>query len=168
VSHQVCRKTLLTAALHSKLHFQRKDGESERWRRSSAGCERVQALAGEKRGKMLGESDREIKLLDTSSTALAGKQSGEWACTRVEGGQLACSAGKQLEYLRADRASAIMPATATELEQSCNRAGVRKGRSRLSHHVSHCVAPPAPAIGLLILMTRFSLARLMPCSSSQV
>jgi len=33
----------------------------------------VQALAGEKRAKMLGESDRERKLLDTSSTALAGK-----------------------------------------------------------------------------------------------
>jgi len=37
----------------------------------------VQALAGEKRAKMLGESDRESKLLDTSSTALAGKQSGQ-------------------------------------------------------------------------------------------
>jgi hypothetical protein len=47
-------------------------------RRSSAGCERVQALAGvlagEKRAKMLGESDRERerKLRNTSSTALAG------------------------------------------------------------------------------------------------
>jgi hypothetical protein len=37
----------------------------------------VQALAGEKRAKMLGESDREMKLHTTSSTALAGKQSGE-------------------------------------------------------------------------------------------
>ena len=46
--------------------------------------------------------------------------------------------------------------------------GVLKGRPRLSHHVSHCVAPPAAAIGLLILMTRFSLGRLMPCSSFQV
>jgi len=33
----------------------------------------MQALAGEKRAKMLGESDREMKLHDTSSTALAGK-----------------------------------------------------------------------------------------------
>jgi hypothetical protein len=33
----------------------------------------VQALAGEKRAKMLGESDRESKLHDTSTTALAGK-----------------------------------------------------------------------------------------------
>jgi hypothetical protein len=33
----------------------------------------VQALAGEKRAKMLGESDRESKLHDTSSTVLAGK-----------------------------------------------------------------------------------------------
>jgi hypothetical protein len=32
----------------------------------------VQALAGEKRSKM-GESDRERKLHDTSTTALAGK-----------------------------------------------------------------------------------------------
>jgi hypothetical protein len=37
----------------------------------------VQALAGEKRAKMLGESDRERKLHDTSFTALAGKKSGE-------------------------------------------------------------------------------------------
>ena len=35
------------------------------------------ALAGEKRAKMLGESDRERKLHDTSATALGGKQSGE-------------------------------------------------------------------------------------------
>jgi len=33
----------IKAAMHSKLHFKRKRGESERWRRSSAGCERVQA-----------------------------------------------------------------------------------------------------------------------------
>jgi hypothetical protein len=39
----------IKAAMHSKLHFKRKRGESERWRRSSAGCERVQALAGEKK-----------------------------------------------------------------------------------------------------------------------
>ena len=45
--------------------------------RSSAGCERVQALAGEQRAKMLGESDRERKVHTTSSTALAGKQSGK-------------------------------------------------------------------------------------------
>ena len=45
------RKARLNAALHSKLHFKRKRGESERWCRSSAGCERVQALAGEKRAK---------------------------------------------------------------------------------------------------------------------
>jgi hypothetical protein len=45
-------KARLNAALHSKLHFkERKRGESERWRRTSAGCERVQALAGEKREK---------------------------------------------------------------------------------------------------------------------
>jgi hypothetical protein len=65
------QKARLKAALHSKLDFKRKRGKSERWRRSSAGCERVQALAGEKRAKMLGESDRERKLYDTSSTALA-------------------------------------------------------------------------------------------------
>ncbi len=69
MSHQVGRKARLHAALHSKLHFKRKRGESERWRRSSAGCERVQILAGEKRAKMLGESDRERNLHDTSSTA---------------------------------------------------------------------------------------------------
>ena len=46
--------------------------------------------------------------------------------------------------------------------------GVLKGRPRLSHHVSHCVAPPARAIGSLILMTRFRLDRLIPCSSCQV
>ena len=73
MSHQVGRKARLNAALHSKLHFKRKRGESERWRRSSAGCERVQALAREKRAKMLGESDRERKLHDTPTTALAGK-----------------------------------------------------------------------------------------------
>jgi hypothetical protein len=33
--------------------------------RSSAGCERVQALAGEKRAKMLGEKDSKRKLHDT-------------------------------------------------------------------------------------------------------
>ena len=33
--------------------------------------------------------------------------------------------------------------------------GVLKGRPRLSHHVSHCVAPPAAAIGLLSLKTLF-------------
>jgi hypothetical protein len=33
--------------------------------RISAGCERVQALAGEKRAKMLGEKDRKRKLHDT-------------------------------------------------------------------------------------------------------
>jgi hypothetical protein len=32
---------------------------------SSAGCERVQALAGEKRAKMLAEKDRKRKLHDT-------------------------------------------------------------------------------------------------------
>jgi hypothetical protein len=37
----------------------------------------VQALAGEKREKSLGERDRESKLHTTSSTALAGEQSGE-------------------------------------------------------------------------------------------
>ena len=45
-------------------------------RHCSAGCERVQALTGEKRAKMLGKSDRERKLHDTSTTELAGKQSG--------------------------------------------------------------------------------------------
>jgi hypothetical protein len=52
----------------------KENGESERWRRSSAGCERVQALAAEKRakmlageksGRMLGEHDREKKPHDT-------------------------------------------------------------------------------------------------------
>jgi len=61
-SHQGGRKARVNAALHSKLHLKRKRGKSERWRRSSAGCERVQALAGEKRAKMLGASDRERKL----------------------------------------------------------------------------------------------------------
>ncbi len=47
---------------------------------SSAGCAHVQALAGEKGAKMLGESDRERTLYDSepqSSTALVGKYSGE-------------------------------------------------------------------------------------------
>ncbi len=46
MSHQVGRKARLKAALHSKLHVKRNRGESECWRCSSAGCERVQALAG--------------------------------------------------------------------------------------------------------------------------
>ena len=46
--------------------------------------------------------------------------------------------------------------------------GVLKGRPWLSHHVSHCVEPTAATIGLVNLMTRFSLARLMPCSSFAV
>jgi hypothetical protein len=37
----------------------------------------VQALAGERRAKMLGESDRKRKLHSTPSAALAGKESGE-------------------------------------------------------------------------------------------
>jgi len=41
VSHQVGRKARLNAALHSKLHFKRKRGKSQRWRRSSAGCEHI-------------------------------------------------------------------------------------------------------------------------------
>ncbi len=71
MSHKVGRKARLNAALHLyaalhlKIHFKRKRRKSERWRRSSAGCERVQALAGEKRAKMLGDSDRERKLHDT-------------------------------------------------------------------------------------------------------
>ena len=73
VSHQGGRKARLDAELNSRLHFKRKRGESERWRRRSAGCEHVQALGGEKRAKMLGKSDRERKLYDTSTTALAGK-----------------------------------------------------------------------------------------------
>ena len=32
--------------------------------------------------------------------------------------------------------------------------GVLMGRPRLSHHVSHCVAPPATAIGLVSLLKR--------------
>jgi hypothetical protein len=44
----------LNVALHLKLPFKGRSGENERWRRSSAGCERVQALAGEKRAKTLG------------------------------------------------------------------------------------------------------------------
>ena len=59
MSNQVGWKALLNAALNLKLHFfKKKRAESERWRRSSDGCERVQELAGEKRAKMLGESDR--------------------------------------------------------------------------------------------------------------
>ena len=50
------RKTRLNAALHLKIHL-KKRGKSERRRRSSVGCERVQALEDEKRTKMLGESD---------------------------------------------------------------------------------------------------------------
>ncbi len=44
-----------------KIHFKRKRGESDRWCQSSAGCERVQAMAGEKRETLLGETDRERK-----------------------------------------------------------------------------------------------------------
>jgi hypothetical protein len=60
VSHQVGRKARFKAELNFKnASFQKRQrGESERWHRSSAGCERVQALAGEKKAKMLGESDR--------------------------------------------------------------------------------------------------------------
>ena len=57
VSHQVGRKARLNAVLHSKLQFQRKRGNSERWRRSSAGCECMQALAGEKKAKTLAVSE---------------------------------------------------------------------------------------------------------------
>ena len=39
VSHQGGRKARLIAALHSKLHFKRKRGKSERWCHSSAWCE---------------------------------------------------------------------------------------------------------------------------------
>ena len=46
--------------------------------------------------------------------------------------------------------------------------GVFKSRPRLSHHVSHCVAPPAPAIGLRCLITPFTSARLIPCSRAGV
>jgi hypothetical protein len=46
--------------------------------------------------------------------------------------------------------------------------GVLTGRPRLSHHVSHCVAPTAAAIGFVSLMTRLVLARLMPCTSFEV
>jgi hypothetical protein len=53
--------------------FKKKTRESEHWRRSSAGCERLQALEGEKRAKTWGVSDRERKLHSTSGTALAGK-----------------------------------------------------------------------------------------------
>ncbi len=60
MSHQVGRKTCLQKEVHPKLHLKRKRGKAERWRRSSARCERVQALTGEKRAKMLlGDSDRE-------------------------------------------------------------------------------------------------------------
>ena len=41
MSHQVGRKARLNATLHSKLHFKRKRGKSEHWRRSSAGCEHI-------------------------------------------------------------------------------------------------------------------------------
>ena len=70
MSHQVGRKSRLNAALHPKIDFKRKRGQNESWLRSSVGCERVQSLAGEKRAKMLGESDRARKLHDTCSTAL--------------------------------------------------------------------------------------------------
>jgi hypothetical protein len=65
VSHQVGLKTHLNATLHSNLHFERKRGEIERWCHISAGYERVQALSGEERTTMLGESDRERKTHDT-------------------------------------------------------------------------------------------------------
>ncbi len=57
-TNQVGRNARLNAALHLKFHFKRKRWKSERWRRSSVGSERVQALAGEKSAKMFGGSDR--------------------------------------------------------------------------------------------------------------
>jgi hypothetical protein len=56
-TNQVGRKARLNAALHLKFH-KRKRWKRERWRRSSVRSERVQALAGEKREKLFGESDR--------------------------------------------------------------------------------------------------------------
>ena len=73
MSHQVGRKARVNAAMHSKIHFKRKRGQGEHCCPSFAGCECVQALAGEQRAKMLGESDRERKLHDTSTTAIARK-----------------------------------------------------------------------------------------------
>jgi hypothetical protein len=58
-----------------KLRFERKRGKSERCRRSSAGWERVQALAGEKRANMLGESDREGKLVFVTRNEKHGNHS---------------------------------------------------------------------------------------------
>jgi hypothetical protein len=46
--------------------------------------------------------------------------------------------------------------------------GVLKVRPWFSHHVNPCVAPPASEIGLVSLMTRFSLARLMSRSNFEV
>jgi hypothetical protein len=51
-------------SLECSTAFQRKRGESERWRTGVAALH-VQALAVEKRAKMLGESDRERKLHNT-------------------------------------------------------------------------------------------------------
>ncbi len=70
MSNQDGRKARLNAALHLKLHFKRNCGESERWRRSSAGGESLQALAGEKRETCF---ERGSYTTREASTALAGK-----------------------------------------------------------------------------------------------
>ena len=59
-----------------KVSFEKKRGTSERWCHNYAGCACVQALAvwREERAKMLGESDRERKLHDTSSASLTERQ----------------------------------------------------------------------------------------------
>ncbi len=80
MSHQGGRNARLNAALHApKASFENAGKGSvgvAELADSSAGCERVQALAGEKGVKMLGERDGERTLHDSepqSSTALVGK-----------------------------------------------------------------------------------------------
>ena len=75
MSHQVGRKARFNAALHFKASFQKKTREKRAL--VSQLC-RVRARASSvRREESVGESDRERKLLDTSSTTLAGKQSGQ-------------------------------------------------------------------------------------------
>ncbi len=131
---------------------------------------------------MLGESDRERKLYDTSTTAC------NRAATELQQRKPYDTAKAVLESELGHAAVGVLGFRLTELKHVIGltklnylelghaavgvlgreAVGVLKDRPRLSHHVSHCVAPPAAAIGLLILMTRFSFARLMPCSSFQV
>ena len=70
------RQEKVLSALHSKLHLKGLSSTAFNTSKENAGiasvgvaalpgCERVQALAGEKRANMLGGSERERKLNDT-------------------------------------------------------------------------------------------------------